>query len=109
MTATLHSGGANYTPNSGVATYRNVKIFKSTDQTDDNWNGTLSDVIVSNGAISSFEITNAGSGWQVGQKGYFDTSVVGSGNTYLDGSVAGAGLTSGNIGVSSDLVIQFTG
>ena len=111
MTATLHSGGANYTPNSGVATYRNVKVFNSTTQNDSTWNGTLSDVIVSNGAVTSFEITNAGSGWSAGNKGYFDANQIGAGNgvAILDGNVSGAGLTSGNIGVSSDLVIQFTG
>ena len=111
MTATLHSGGANYTPNSGVATYRNVKVFNSTTQNDSTWNGTLSDVIVSNGAVTSFEITNTGSGWSAGNKGYFDTTQIGSGNgvAILDGNVSGAGLTAGNIGVSSDLVIQFTG
>ncbi len=111
MTATLHSGGANYTPNSGVATYRNVKVFNSTTQNDSTWNGTLSDVIVSNGAVTSFEITNTGSGWSAGNKGYFDANRIGAGNgvAILDGNVSGAGLTSGNIGVSSDLVIQFTG
>ena len=110
MTATLHSGGANYLPTSGTASYHNVKIFKSTDQTDDNWNGTLSDVTVSNGAVTSFEITNAGSGWVAGQKGYFDTSHIGGdNNAILDGNAVGFGLTSGNIGISSDLVIQFTG
>ena len=80
MTATLHSGGANYTPNSGVATYRNVKVFNSTTQNDSTWNGTLSNVIVSNGAVTSFEITNTGSGWSAGNKGYFDTTRIGSGN-----------------------------
>ena len=111
MTATLHSGGANYTPNSGVATYRNVKVFNSTTQNDSAWNGTLSNVIVSNGAVTSFEITNAGSGWSAENKGYFDANRIGAGNgvAILDGNVSGAGLTSGNIGVSSDLVIQFTG
>ena len=105
MTAIVHDGGASYTN----GTYLNVKVFNSETQNDSTWNGTLANVVVGGGAISSFEITNPGSGWQVGDKGYFDTSVVGSGNTYIEGSVVGQGLTVGNIGVTTDLVLQATG
>ena len=108
-TATLF-GGLNYNPSSGTATYHNVKVFKSTTQNDNNWNGTLSKVVVDNGVVSSFEITNPGSGWVVGDRGYFDTTRIGSGNgtAKIDG-LAGTGLTASNIGISSDLVLQFTG
>ena len=110
-TATL-TGGANYNPSSGTATYHNVKVFKSTTQNDNNWNGTLAKVIVDNGVVSSFEITNPGSGWTAGtsSRGYFDTTRIGSGdgNAKIDG-LAGTGLTAPNIGISSDLVLQFTG
>ena len=103
---TLNNGsGSGFTD----GTYLNVKVFNDTTQNNDSWNGTLSKVIVGGGNVTSFEITNAGSGWQVGQKGYFDTSVVGvSTSAYIDGSV-GAGLTVGDIGVSKDLVLQATG
>ena len=108
-TASL-TGGSNYNPTSGSATYHNVKVFNSTNQNDNTWNGTLSKVVVSNGTVSSFEITNPGSGWVEGNRGYFDVSRIGSGNgaAKLDG-LLGTGLTSHNIGISSDLVIQFTG
>ena len=87
-----------------------VKVFNSTTQNDSTWNGTLAKVVVGSGAVSSFEITNPGSGWVAGNKGYFDTSrIAGNGAAILDGSVSGAGLTAGNIGVSTDLVLQFTG
>ena len=108
-TATL-TGGANYNPSSGTATYYNVKVFNSTTQNNNTWNGTLSKVIVSNGVVSSFEITNPGSGWVEGNRGYFDTTRIGSGNggAKIDG-LAGTGLTAPNIGISSDIVLQFTG
>ena len=95
-----------------------IKIFqngKLTDQVDSsswnlNSNVQLAKVVVGSGAVSSFEITNPGSGWVAGNKGYFDTSrIAGNGVAILDGSVSGAGLTAGNIGVSTDLVLQFTG
>ena len=106
MTATIHSGGASYLN----GTHLNVKVFNSTTQNDSTWNGTLAKVVVGSGAVSSFEITNPGSGWVAGNKGYFDTSrIAGNGVAILDGSVSGAGLTAGNIGVSTDLVLQFTG
>ena len=106
VTATIHSGGASY--NNG--THLNVKVFNSTTQNDSTWNGTLAKVVVGGGAVSSFEITNPGSGWVAGNKGYFDTTrVAGNGVAILDGSVSGAGLTASNIGISTNLVIQTTG
>ena len=106
MTATIHSGGASYTN----GTHLNVKVFNSATQNDSTWNGTLAKVVVGSNAVSSFEITNPGSGWVSGNKGYFDTTrIAGNGVAILDGSVSGAGLTAGNIGVSTDLVLQFTG
>ena len=107
MTASLNNGSGSGFTN---GTYLNVKVFNDTTQNDDSWNGTLANVIVGSGNVTSFEITNAGSGWQVGEKGYFDTTVIsGSSSAFLDGNVAGAGLTVGNIGVTQDLVLQTTG
>ena len=107
VTARLNNTGGNSYTN---GTHLNVKIFKSTTQTDENWNGTLAKVVVGSNNVTSAEITNAGSGWQIGEKGYFDTNrIAGNNSAFLGGSVAGAGLTVGNIGISSDLVIQTTG
>ena len=106
--ATLNNGsGTNFTN----GTYFNVKVFTDPNiQNDTKWNGTLAKVVVSGNKPTSFEITNAGSGWQIEQKGFFDKSVVGnSANAFLDGSNAGAGLTDGNIGVGASLVLQITG
>jgi len=100
------TGGSGY--NNG--THFNVKVFNSTTQNDSTWNGTLATVVVGGGKVTAFDITNTGSGWQVGNKGYFDKTVIAGGDTtYLDGGAAGAGLTASNIGISSDLVIQTTG
>ena len=110
-TATL-TGGSNYNPTSGTKTYHNVKVFNDPIQNNDSWNGTLAKVIVDNGVVSSFEITNPGSGWraETNSRGYFDTTRIGSGDgaAKLDG-LLGTGLTTHNIGISSDLVLQFTG
>ena len=98
---TLNNGSGSGFTN---GTYLNVKVFNDTTQNNDSWNGTLSKVIVGGGNVTSFEITNAGSGWQVGQKGYFDTSVVGvSTSAYIND------LTADDIGVAADLVLQATG
>ena len=107
VTATVNgTGGSGY--NNG--THLNVKVFNSTTQNDSTWNGTLATVVVGGGKVTGFEITNTGSGWQVGNKGYFDKSVIAGGDTtYLDGAVAGAGLTASNIGISTNLVLQTTG
>ncbi len=102
--------------NSGFTngTYLNVKVYTSpSTQNDTTWNGTLAKVVVSGGAISEFEITNAGSGWQTTQTGHFDKSVIGNGTNNnggtLGSSTAGVTLTSAEIGTNSDLVLQATG
>ena len=104
--------------NSGFTngTYLNVKVYtSSTTQDDTTWNGTLARVVVSGGAIvdSEFEITNAGSGWQVGQTGHFDKSVIGNGSGNNGGvlgrNASGDTLTADQIGQSSNLVLQVTG
>ena len=100
------SGGSNTYVN---GTHYNVKIFNSTTQTDATWNGTLATVVVSGAEVTSVEITNKGSGWQTGDKGYFDTNVVAGGNNNFLTGHTGAGLTVGNIGISSNLVLQTTG
>ena len=108
VTANIGDGGGSNSYVNG--THFNVKVFNSTTQNDASWNGTLAKVVVSGAEVTSVEITNAGSGWQVGNKGYFDTSIIAGGNNnFLTGNIAGAGLTVGNIGISSDLVIQTTG
>ena len=111
VAATLKSGTTGFTPASGITTYQNVKVYNnSATQNSTTWNGTFAKVIVTNGAITSFNITNEGSGWQIGQNGYFDKAVIGSGsNGVLGSSAAGAGLTVGNIGITTDLVIQASG
>ena len=102
--------------NSGFTngTYLNVKIYTSPSiQNDSTWNGTLAKVVVSGGAISEFEITNAGSGWQTTQTGHFDKSVIGNGSGnnggVLGSNASGANLTSAQIGTNSNLVLQATG
>ena len=102
--------------NSGFTngTYLNVKVYTSpSTQNDTTWNGTLAKVVVSGGAISEFEITNAGSGWQITQTGHFDKSVIGNGSGnnggVLGSNASGANLTSAEIGTNSELVLQATG
>jgi len=105
VTATV-SGGSGYTN----GTYENVKVFTSAGtQNNTTWNGTLAKVIVSGNSVTSCEVTNAGSG-MLGQVGHFDKSVIGNGNNgRLGSNNAGAALTTGNVGISSDLVIQSSG
>jgi len=107
------SNAASLDPSSGYTdgTYYNVKVFNSPTQNDNTWNGTLAYVKVSSNGIEDFKITNPGSGWQLGQKGYFDTDVVGGGtNGELQAASTGsAGFTAGQIGITTDLVVQLTG
>ena len=108
VTANIGDQGGSNTYING--THFNVKIFNSTTQNDGSWNGTLATVVVSGAEVTSVEITNPGSGWQVGNIGYFDTSIIAGGNNnFLTGNIAGAGLTVGNIGITTDLVLQTTG
>ena len=104
---TIGDSGGSATYNNG--THLNVKIFNSTTQDDSTWNGTLAKVVVSGNTVTSAEVTNPGSGWQVGDKGYFDVNVVGGNNQRFLAGNTGAGLTAANIGISSDLVMQTTG
>ena len=107
VTANIGDGGGSNTYING--THYNVKIFSSTTQNDATWNGTLATVVVSGAEVTSVEISNGGSGWQTGDKGYFDTNVVAGGNNNFLTGHTGAGLTVGNIGISSNLVLQTTG
>ena len=86
-------------------TYENIKIFNGSGST---WSGALAKVTVSGGSITSYDITNPGSGFLSGQYGYFDSSVLG-GSARL-GSADNVGLTNANLTSShDDLVIQVTG
>ena len=86
-------------------TYENIKIFNGSGST---WSGALAKVTVSGGSITSYDITNPGSGFLSGQYGYFDSSVLG-GSARL-GSADNVGLTNANLTSSHDnLVIQVTG
>ena len=87
--------------------YYNVKIFPTPGLT--NWNGTLANVTVESNAITSFTITNTGSGWSTGGHGFFDTSVIGSGTGKLSATVGGANLTDNHLGTYENLTVQFTG
>ena len=87
--------------------YYNVKIFTNVGLS--NWNGTLANVTVESNAITSFTITNSGSGWSAGGHGYFDTSVIGSGTGKLSATVGGANLTDNHLGTYENLTVQFTG
>jgi len=87
--------------------YYNVKIF--TNQGLSTWKGTLATVTVESNVITSFTITNAGSGWSTGGHGYFDTSVIGSGTGKLSATTGGASLTDSQLGTYENFTVQFTG
>ena len=87
--------------------YYNVKIF--TNQALSIWKGTLANVTVQSNTITSFTITNPGSGWSDGGHGYFDTSVIGAGTGKLSATVGGANLTDNHLGTYENLTVQFTG
>ena len=86
--------------------YYNVKIF--TNQALSIWKGTLANVTVQSNTITSFTITNPGSGWS-DDHGYFDTSVIGAGTGKLSATTVGANLTDDNLGTYENLTVQFTG
>ena len=88
--------------------YYNVKIFTNVGLS--NWNGTLANVTVESNSITSFTITNPGSGWlDTDDHGYFDTSVIGAGAGKLSATVGGSNLTDANLGTYENLTVQFTG
>ena len=101
---------AQVSDNSGFTNgvYYNVKIFTNSGLS--NWKGTLANVTVESNAITSFTITNPGSGWlDTDDHGYFDTSVIGAGNGKLSTNTGGDALTNANLGTYENLTVQFTG
>jgi len=98
------SNGSGYTN----GTYYNVKIF--TDSGLSTWKGTLAKIVVQSNTISELTITNPGSGWSAGGKGYYDTSVIGAGsNGHISADTSGSNLTDAQLGNNTNLTIQFTG
>jgi len=100
------TGGSGYVD----GTYYNVKVYTSTSQSSDTWNGTLATVIVSGNAVGVATITNPGSD-MLGKIGYFDNAALGggSGATLTNSYSPAEPLSTVNVGVSADLVLQTTG
>ena len=109
LTAAVNNSSTNF----DNGTYYNVKLFTSEGiQNNLTWNGSLSKVVVSGGSITGFDISNPGSGWQVGDYAWFDKSVIGQGgsNGNLQAtSGGGTGLTVDQIGTSDNFSVQITG
>jgi len=102
----VKSGSTNFID----GTYYNVKV--TTDSANNNWNGTMATVVVNGGGITQHEITNPGSGWQVGNFGYFNKAQIGpSGSNGILQVSAGTpnGFTRSQLGISQDLTVQITG
>ena len=102
----VKSGSINY--NNG--TFYNVKV--TTDSSNTQWNGTLATVVVSGGGIIHHKITNPGSGWQVGDFGYFDKTQIGAAGAggELQSSPTGtSAFTRAQLGINEDLTVQVTG
>ena len=101
------SGSSGYTN----GTHYNVKIF--TDSGLNTWKGTLADIVVSSQVINKVTITNPGSGWSAGGKGYYDTNAtigIGAGSGgHLSANTSGGNLTDAQLGNNTNLTIQFTG
>ena len=102
----LGSGNDSFTQ----GTYENVKIYENS--ANNLWNGTLAKVVVnSTGQISTFEITNPGSGFVAGQYGFWDRNHIGgsSGDAKL-GRTSSLAFNEGNLTSSPEnLVVQVTG
>ena len=90
--------------------HENVKIFEGPVDSGI-WNGSLGKVTVAGGQITSYEITNPGSGFVSGQFGHWDNTLIGGSDGAAKlGSSASAALTNANLTSSPDnLVIQVTG
>ena len=105
MTGHLNGGSGYNVP----GTFYNVKVFtNASTQNDSTWNGTLAKVVVSGNAVSSFEITNPGSG-MLGKVGYFDNNIITGGTGAKIDNNNVESLKADNVGVSTDLVLQTTG
>jgi hypothetical protein len=94
--------GTGYTPTSGITTYYNVKLF-STSQVSNEWQGATATVKVHSGIVTSVDITSSGSGYSAGNL-FFDASTIGAGNNdaYITVATSGISTSIGN-------VAQFTG
>lgn len=102
VSCTVSNSGTNYTPNVGIQTYYNVKIFNNSSLT--TWNGATAKVIVNSGSISEVDIISKGSGYSAGTY-YLDDNYLGrSGGTQATLSVA-----SNQISSQTGNVIQTTG
>ena len=104
--------GVLHNNNSGMndGTYENVKIFEGP-VASGTWNGSLGKVTVNGGQITSYEITNPGSGFVAGQYGHWDNTVLnGADGAAKLGTSDSAPLANKNLTSSPDnLVIQVTG
>ena len=101
------SGSSGYTN----GTHYNVKIFTDSGLT--TWKGTLADIVVSSQVINKVTITNTGSGWSAGGKGYYDTNTtigIGAGSGgHLSANTSGGNLTDAQLGNNTNITVQFTG
>ena len=102
----LHSNNSGMT--NGI--YENVKIYEGP-VASGIWNGALGKVTVAGNQITTYEITNPGSGFASGQYGHWDNTLIGGSDGAAKlGSSASAALTDANLTSSPDnLVIQVTG
>ena len=109
---TLGSGGSNYAD----GTYHNIKIFDDASApATASWKGATASVTVSSGTVSSFEITEPGSGYKISGTAsqnnlYFDSSLVNQGGISSGGG-PGAYITIAGDNVSSSVghYVQVTG
>ena len=72
----------------------------------------MATVVVNGGGITQHEITNPGSGWQVGNFGYFNKAQIGpsgSDGVLQVSSTTNNGFTRSQLGISKDLTVQITG
>ena len=101
------SGSSGYTN----GTHYNVKIF--TDSGLSTWKGTLADIVVAGQVVTKVTITNPGSGWSDGGKGYYDTNAttgIGAGSGgHLSADTSGSNLTDAQLGNNTNITVQFTG
>ena len=109
---TLGSGGSNYTDGD----YHNIKIFDDASAPASAvWKGATASVTVTSGAVTSFEITEPGSGYKISSNAannnlYFDSSLVSQGGI-SGGGGPGAYITIAGDNVSSAVghYVQVTG
>jgi len=109
---TLGSGGSNYAD----GTYHNIKLFDDASAPSTAvWKGATASVTVASGAVTSFEITEPGSGYKVSGNAannnlFFDASLVDQGGISSGGG-PGAYITIAGDNVSSSVghYVQVTG